>query len=383
MPATADTDRTVRSTWSLDDGRAMARALVLAETGRATVRPNPAVGCVIVSDGRVVGEGAHRRAGGPHAEVLAVAAAGDVARGATVFVTLEPCAHVGRTGPCTQVLRRAGVARVVYALADPTGAGGGGKVLAEAGIRIESGLLAAWARVQNRPFLHAGRTARPYVTLKLAQTIDGELVTAGRWITAAPARAAVHRYRALSDAVLVGSGTVLHDDPRLDVRDSPAPAGQPRAVVLDGRGRTPPTARVVRPGTIVVTTAGTEGGWRDALRRAEVDVVEVAAAPHGGVVIDAALSALAVRGVQTLLVEGGAEVARAFVTAGRADRLVLHVGAAVDERRGFRRMTPAADPPAGAGWWWRTESRGLIGPDLEIVAVPTGGTPLADPGKDG
>jgi diaminohydroxyphosphoribosylaminopyrimidine deaminase/5-amino-6-(5-phosphoribosylamino)uracil reductase len=347
----------------------MARALVLAEQGRATVRPNPMVGCVVVSDGEVVGEGHHSHAGGPHAEVVALADAGERARGATVYVTLEPCDHHGRTPPCTEALIAAGVGHVVVAVDDPTRDGTG--ALRAAGIEVTTGVLDAWAETQNAVFLHQARTGRPFVTLKLAQTLDGHLSVRGRrWLTGEQARRAVHEQRLDADVVLVGSGTVLADDPRLDVRHVPAPDGQPRPAVLDARGRIRRDARVVRDGAIVLTTEASDRDWRDALADAGVDVVLTTAGQDGGVDLGEALAALHARETQHVYVEGGGTLARALVAAGLVDRLVLHIALGLIGPHGIPRICPAAEPPPGAGWSWRTERTGYLGPDLEVISVP-------------
>lgn len=354
-----------------DEGH-MARALDLAERGRATARPNPVVGCVIVRDGQVVGEGWHERAGGPHAEVVALEAAGDAARGATAYVTLEPCAHAGRTGPCANALIAAGVARVVYATADPSpDAGGGAAVLEAAGVEVVGGLLQGRAAAQNEVFLHAARLGRPHVTLKLAQSLDGALVAPGRrWLTSQQARQRVHAQRAQADAVLVGVGTVLADDPLLDVRHVAAPAGQPRPVILDAGGRTPTAAAVIRPGALVFTTAASAPAWRDALIAAGAEPVVVAPANEGGVALPEVLDRLYEREVRSVYAEGGATVAAALVAARLVDRLVLHVARQVIAGSGLPRTTPAVVPGAGAGWHWSTRHTESLGPDLEIVAVP-------------
>lgn len=347
----------------------MARALALAEQGRGSTRPNPVVGCVLVDrQGEVVGEGWHERPGGPHAEIVALQAAGARARGATVYVTLEPCDHHGRTGPCSVALLEAGVDRVVYAVPDPGArSGGGGARLAANGVDVVAGVLADEAAAANEGFLHTVRTGRPLVTLKLAQTLDGELAVAdGGWVTGPQAREEVHRLRARSDAVLVGIGTVLADDPRLDARAVATPQGQPRAVVVDTQGRTPAAAAVVRAGTIVLTvSAGT--AWRQQLWQRGVEVVEVAA-DRGRVDVRAALHALADRDIQTVLAEPGSTLAASLVAGRAVDRLVLHVAPRRIAASGLPR-TPACLHPAGAPPWQvqRTTSRG---DDVELVAVP-------------
>lgn len=354
----------------MSDGRHLARAIALAERGRGGTRPNPLVGCVLVRDGRVVGRGHHAAVGGPHAEIAALAEAGDAARGATAYVSLEPCAHEGRTGPCTTALIDAGVARVVYALADPhPRARGGHGVLEQAGLEVAGGRMAAWAAAQNEVFVTAVRHRRPHVTLKLAQTVDGSLEGSSRsWITGRPARRAVHRLRARMDAVAVGSGTALADDPRLNARHVPAPHGQPRPVVLDARGRTPAAARLVRDGVVVVTTERAPGSWRAGLEEAGAEVMVVPPAIGGGVSLPHALRGLLERGVQALLLEGGARLARAAVAERLVDRLVLHVAVAEAGPHGLVRVAPCASP--GPGWRWSIERTGRRGADLEIVAAP-------------
>lgn len=345
------------------DARWMARAVALAERARAHVAPNPHVGCVLVRDGDLLAEGWTRPPGGPHAEAVALAAAGDAA-GATAYVTLEPCAHTGRTPPCADALVEAGVTRVVVARHDPHAVAAGGVArLRGAGVEVEVGVLGEWVDRQLAGFLAATGAGRPHVTLKLAQTVDGSLTApSGRWVTGAASRRAVHRLRARVDAVLVGSGTVLADDPRLDVRDASAPRGQPRPVVLDARGRTPAGAHVVRPGAIVVTTD--DGADRLApLAGAGVDVVRVAAAASGGVDLRAAMAALAARDVQTVLAEPGATLAGALMAADVVDRVVRHVATSVQVGDGRARIVA---PVATSARWplahavWRR-------PDLELV----------------
>lgn len=352
------------------DLRHLARAVSLAERGRGRTRPNPMVGCVVVRDGEVVGEGHHAAVGEPHAEVVALREAGGRARGATVYVSLEPCDHHGRTGPCTAALREARVARVVYGLADPhPEAGGGHATLAAAGVAVEGGVLADWVAAQNEVFLTATTAGRPHVVLKLAQTIDGSLTVGGRrWITGRPARHRVHRLRADADGVVVGSGTVLADDPRLDVRHVDAPAGQPRPVVLDARGRTPREAAVVRPGAVVVTTADAPVAWRSDLAAAGVEVVESPPGRDGGVCVAHALGALLEAGLQALLVEGGPRVARSLVRERVVDRLVVHVAVTTGGPSGLPALAPCAT--ATPGWHWATRRTGWRGADLEVVAVP-------------
>ncbi len=353
-----------------EDCAPLVRAIALAEQVRGTTTPNPAVGCVLVREGEIVGEGATRPVGGAHAEVVALRAAGSRARGACAYVTLEPCAHHGRTPPCTDALIAAGVVRVVHACADPNPPAAGGAVtLRAAGVEVVgpdaiSPLLADTVTAQLEGFLSVVSRGRPHVTLKLAQTADGQLTAPDgeRWITGPAARRAVHRWRATVDAVLVGSGTVRSDDPQLDVRHVPAVV-QPRPVVVDTRLRTPCDARVVRPGLLLVTAAGASkhGAWlerRDALEAAGAQLVEVACGPDGRLDLAAGLAALADHGICAVFAEPGRRLAEALLGADLVDRVVLHVAVGL----GGLGMAPAVDLPTGPGW--RLERVGGAGPDV-------------------
>lgn len=365
-----------------DERAHLARAVALATSVRGTTSPNPAVGCVITRDERIVGEGATRPPGSAHAEVVALAAAGAEARGATAHVTLEPCAHHGRTPPCTDALLQAGIGRVVIAHPDPNpGASGGGDVLRRAGVEVVFAppVFRDAVAGQLAGFLSLVTSGRPHVTLKLAQTVDGSLLRPpgaadGRWITGPAARRAVHRWRASVDAVLVGSGTVLADDPGLDVRDVPLGARrQPRPVVLDGRLRTPPTAQVVARGALILTTAAAARSARAALTAAGAQVLDVPPGADGKVDPAAALRVLAVHGIATVLAEPGARLASTLLASGLVDRLVRHV--ALDVGSGPPR--PALDLDADG---WRTVRVGGAGPDLvwERVPVPPASTTERD-----
>lgn len=310
---------------------AMTRAIDLAARGLGRTAPNPVVGCVVLDpSGAVVGEGFHERAGGPHAEVRALADAGDRARGGTAVVTLEPCRHTGRTGPCTQALLDAGVARVVVAVPDPTAtAGGGADLLRSAGVEVVEGVGREAAAHGNRAWLHAMVHDRPFITWKLAATLDGRTAAAdgtSRWITGPDARAAVHRLRAERDAVLVGTGTLRADDPHLAARDIPG-ATQPLRVVLDARGELPLTSRVLDDAapTLVVVAEGTA---TDHLAAAGVDVLAVPRTASGLDMV-ALLEALHERGVRSVLLEGGAHLAGAFVAADLVDEVVAHLAPAL------------------------------------------------------
>lgn len=310
-----------------DDIRHMQRALALAARGAGQVAPNPKVGAVVVRDGAVVGEGWHTRYGAPHAEVEALRAAGEAAHGATLYVSLEPCAHHGKTPPCTDAILAAGIARVVYAAADPHHvAAGGAALLAAAGVAVTGGVCAHEAAELNAPFLLAAQGARvPFVTVKLALSLDGALVDASRqrgWLTGAEARTAVHALRAEADAIAVGIGTALADDPALTVREVPPPRVAPLRVVFDREARLPRDSTLVRTAREVpamVITAGRNPTAEQALRQAGVDVLAV---PDGPTALPDALEALRDRGVAHLLVEGGAGLASALVDAGLVHRLI-------------------------------------------------------------
>jgi diaminohydroxyphosphoribosylaminopyrimidine deaminase/5-amino-6-(5-phosphoribosylamino)uracil reductase len=309
----------------------MDRALRVAERGIGLTSPNPAVGAVLVKDERVVGEGAHLRAGGPHAEVVALDAAGRAAGGATCYVTLEPCAHFGRTPPCADALIRAGVLRVVAATGDPNRAvdGRGVARLRAAGVAVTMGVREAEARRLNRAFFCAMTEGRPHVTLKAAMTLDGKIAAvdgASRWITGEAARLEGHRLRFGADAVLVGIGTVLADDPQLTVRHPELPAKEPLRVVVDSRLRMPGDARVLRAGdparVVVACVAPAPAGPAAALRARGVRVLELAG-DAGRVDLRALLEALRAMDVIAVLVEGGGELGGALAEAGLVDRVAF------------------------------------------------------------
>ncbi len=301
----------------------MRLALALAPRGWGHTAPNPLVGAVVVRDGVLVGAGHHVALGADHAEVVALRAAGDLARGATLYVTLEPCNHHGRTPPCTEAIRAAGVARVVCAVDDPDPAARGGAAwLRAAGVAVTAGVESAAGRELIAPFLHRFTADRPFVTLKLATSIDGAIADAARapgWLTGPAARHAVHRFRAGHDAIAVGSGTVLADDPRLTVRDSRPPRVAPRRIIFDRRGRLTAAAQVVqtaaRVPTIVVTSA-TGAERLAALRDHGVSLLVEPSLP-------AALRRLRDDGIDSLLCEGGAGLAGALLEHGLVDRLVI------------------------------------------------------------
>jgi len=318
----------VTGTYTADDHRYMAQALRLAAHGRYTARPNPVVGCVLVRDGAVIGEGWHARAGEAHAEVVALEAAGD-ARGATAYVTLEPCAHHGRTPPCTDALIAAGVTNVVAAMRDPNPHvdGGGLGRLEAAGMSARVGLMEAAAARLNRGFVSRVTRGRPFVRMKVAASLDGATAMRGgesQWITGPAARADVQRLRARSGAILTGIGTVLADDPSLTVRDARFTAAglQPARAIVDSELRMPLSAGMLcLPGRTLVYC--TDDSRREALEGEGGTVIRVGD-PGGRVPLDAVLADLAGREINDVLVEAGPTLAGALLQAGLVDELVIY-----------------------------------------------------------
>lgn len=356
--------------FSAADHAHMARALQLAARGLYTTSPNPRVGCVIVRDGHVVGAGWHERAGTPHAEIHALKAAGNAARGATVYVTLEPCSHHGRTPPCAEALVNAGVGRVVAAMTDPNPlvAGGGISMLTLAGIVAEVGLLEAAARALNPGFVSRMTRGRPWVRLKTASTLDGKTALANgasQWITGEAARADVQRLRARACAILTGSGTVLADNPRMNVRDFDIDR-QPLRVVVDSALRTPADAAIL---PALVACHHAEPDARAALEQAGAEVVELPAA-DGRVDLAALLALLAQRGINELHVEAGAALNGALVKAGLIDEWVAYVApmAVGDDARGLFSQ-PALSALADAARFKFSDVR-QIGGDLRLTLLP-------------
>jgi diaminohydroxyphosphoribosylaminopyrimidine deaminase/5-amino-6-(5-phosphoribosylamino)uracil reductase len=330
------------------DRRAMARALELAERGLETTHPNPRVGCVIAQGEDVVGEGWHERAGELHAEVNALRAAGPRAVGATAYVTLEPCSHHGRTPPCADALIAARVARVIFALEDPNPqvSGRGANALRRAGVAVEPGLMAAEAMELNPGFLKRMRSGRPWVRVKLAMSLDGRTALASgasQWITGAAAREDVHHWRARSSAILTGIGTVLADDPQLDVRLPDLPSGRPRPqplrVVLDARLQTPPGARVLKTGgNILIMAAANQGenevelgARRSQLVERGAAIEEVPVCERGAgagttrLSLPDVLDRLGRREINELWVEAGARLAGRLLDEALADELILYI----------------------------------------------------------
>lgn len=370
----ATADVTTPASFSADDVRHMTRALELARRGLYTTDPNPRVGCVLVKDGAVVGEGWHERAGGPHAEAAALTVAGATAKGSTAYVTLEPCDHHGRTPPCSLALIAAGIARVVYTLDDPNPevAGRGAARLRAQGIRVESGLMAAEAEALNPGYLKRRRTGRPFVRVKVAASLDGRTALASgasRWITSKVARHDAQHFRARSSVVLTGIGTVLADDPAMNVRIDES-RRQPLRAVLDSTLRTPPEARIVnRQGSVLVAGTTDHAQRRDALQRKGVEVVQVPQR-DGRPELAAVLDLLGQRGMNEVWVEAGATLAGAFVRERLFDELVVYLAPTLlgpDAR-------PLLELPALTQLDARPQLRFTeciaVGDDLRIIAVP-------------
>jgi diaminohydroxyphosphoribosylaminopyrimidine deaminase/5-amino-6-(5-phosphoribosylamino)uracil reductase len=338
---------------------AMRRAVELAARGLGGTSPNPVVGCVVLDVlGRTVGEGFHAVAGGPHAEVAALAAAGERARGGTAVVTLEPCNHTGRTGPCAGALIAAGVARVVIAVDDPDPvAAGGAATLRAAGVRVETGVRRAEAEAGNIAWLTAVRRRRPYLIWKYAATLDGRSAAAdgsSRWITSPQARADVHRLRGTVDAIIAGVGTVLADDPQLTVRSPdgvPVPR-QPLRVVVDTHGRTPPAARVRDDAAPTWIATG----------------AQVGAAADGRVDLAALLAALYARDVRTALLEGGPRLAGGFLAAGLVDRVVGYLAPKL-LGDGSAALVGAGVPTIAEAIALDPTDLTRVGPDLRLTAT--------------
>jgi len=352
------------------DSQWMARALQLAAQGLNTTSPNPRVGCVLVKGEEVVGEGWHRCAGEPHAEVRALRAAGKKARGATAYVTLEPCSHHGRTPPCADALIAAGVARVVCAMQDPNPqvAGQGIARLLAAGIEVESGLMETSARELNIGFVSRMTRGLPWVRSKVAASLDGRTALANgtsQWITGAAARQDVQHWRARSCAVLTGIGTVLADDPQLNVRIDTE--RKPLRVVLDSTLRMSPSARMLQSGKVLICTASQDAGKRAALERQGAEVLLLADA-SGRVDLQAVMRELARRGINEVLVEAGRELNGALLQAGLVDELVLYLAPQLlgDAARGMADLGELLRLEQRVELAWRDVRR--VGEDLRITA---------------
>ena len=373
--------------------QAMARALELAALGRRSTQPNPRVGCVIAQSDRIIGEGWHQRAGEPHAEVFALRQAGAAARGATAFVTLEPCNHHGRTPPCSEALIAAGVARVVYACGDPNPRvdGTGAARLRAAGIEVSSGLMAAEGEELNLGFFSRMRRGRPWLRLKMAASLDGRTELAhgeSRWITSPEARADVHAWRAESAAVLSSSATVLADDPELTARPTPTadgdvagaadPLRQPLRVVLDTHARVPTTARLfgasgevvrlIAPASQIPPAAPSTpvGDGRASAHRIE----RIATDPAGRLSLPAVLAWLGGEGINEVWTEAGPTLAGALLAAGLVDELVVYMAPRLlgPDARPLAHLPPLARLADAAPW--RVQDMRPIGPDIRIMLRP-------------
>lgn len=365
--------------WSPEDHRFMARALRLAEKGLYTTDPNPRVGCVLARGDEVIGEGWHQRAGGPHAEVVALRDAGERARDATVYVTLEPCSHHGRTPPCADALIEAGVRRVVAAMEDPNPrvAGQGLERLRRAGVEVSCGLLLQEAERLNPGFVKRMRSGLPFVRSKLAMSLDGRTALGSgesKWITGEAARRDVHRLRARSSAIVTGIGTLRADDPLLTARLSePAELEQPARVILDSRLRSPAEARVFRhAGRTLVLTTATGSLARRSLVDAGVEVVEVEPDAWGRPELSSVVRMLGQMEFNEVLFEAGATLNGALLTAGVVDEWVVYLAPCVlgDEARGLFRL------PGLAGMADRPElaivGARRVGRDMRLILRPTG-----------
>ena len=313
------------------DEQMMARAISLARNGLGRTSPNPLVGAVIVRDGRIVAEGWHRKAGTPHAEIHALNMAGELARGATVYVSLEPCAHYGRTGPCAKALVEAGVSRVVVAMMDPNPkvAGKGIAILQEAGIEVTTGVLEQEARQLNEVFLKWMTTGLPFVALKTAMTLDGKIATAAgqsQWITNEASRYETHRLRDIYDGILVGINTALSDNPSLTTRLKEYQGRNPVRIVVDSRARLPLTAKLVTDGaarTIVAVTEQAPAERVEALRSAGVEIIVAGSSNH--VDMHSLMEQLGAMKISSVLVEGGGSVNFSLLQAGLVDRVYAFI----------------------------------------------------------
>jgi diaminohydroxyphosphoribosylaminopyrimidine deaminase / 5-amino-6-(5-phosphoribosylamino)uracil reductase len=308
----------------------MHRALDLAEKGRGQASPNPMVGAVIVRDGRIIGEGYHEGVGGPHAELSALRATETRTQGSTMYVTLEPCSFHGRTPPCADAVIEAGITRVMVAMTDPDKrvAGTGIIRMREAGITVGVGLMETEARHLNRPYIHHRTNGQPYTLLKLAQTLDGRIATQtghSQWITGEEARRHTHLMRRDADAVLVGIGTVLADNPKLTVRH--VEGRQPKRIILDSMARTPISSHILdteAPTTVCVTDAAPPDRMT-ALQETGTEILVLPSAPSGHIDLQALKQTLGAQQILTLMIEGGSQVATAFLNAQAVDQIACFI----------------------------------------------------------
>jgi diaminohydroxyphosphoribosylaminopyrimidine deaminase/5-amino-6-(5-phosphoribosylamino)uracil reductase len=372
-------------TSSSDDLRHLARALELAARARGRTSPNPLVGAVLVRGGRVVGEGWHARAGEPHAEVIALRDAGEAARGATLYVTLEPCAHRGRTGPCAPAIAAAGVARVVSAMEDPDPrvSGRGHELLRAAGVQVDVGAMAAEAARLNAEFLHRARTGRAFGVLKAAVTLDGRLAADGgdsRWITGERARERARELRDRYDAVLIGRGTLERDDPRLDVR-LPGDRRDPVAVVVDSALSGPAERnlwnRAKSGAQVIVAATDRAPAEREAALRGDgVRVLRIAADPGGRVALPDLFARLAAEGLNSVMIEGGEALHTAALAAGLVQRAHVFVAPVILGGRGGPRLVgDLGFRTVASALRLRDVETEALGPDVLVTGtIAPGGT---------
>lgn len=358
--------------FSAEDYQHMAHALRLAERGLNTTSPNPRVGCVIVKDGKVVGEGWHERAGEAHAEINALHMAGDAARGATVYVTLEPCSHYGRTPPCAKALIDAKVGRVVVAMRDPNPlvSGEGMGMLQLAGIQIEQGLLEAQAHELNIGFVYRMTCGRPWVRLKVAASLDGKTALnngVSQWITGEDARRDVHRLRARSCAMITGIGTVLADDPQMTVR-AVETTRQPLRIVLDSQLKMPPSAKMLKEGKTLIVTGNHDHEKMDVLWKAGAQML-ILPLKDGRIDLAHMLDELVRREINEVTVEAGQTLSGAFLQAGLVDELVIYLAPLLLGNKA-RGMFDLPELIAINGREIKIKEITMVGRDVKIRAVP-------------
>ncbi|MBN1289709.1 MAG: bifunctional diaminohydroxyphosphoribosylaminopyrimidine deaminase/5-amino-6-(5-phosphoribosylamino)uracil reductase RibD [Actinobacteria bacterium] len=355
-------------------------AIGLAEKGKGRVSPNPLVGAVIVKDGEVVGAGYHECIGGPHAEVNALEDAGSAAAGATLYVTLEPCNHFGRTPPCTEAIKNSGVGKVIVTVRDPNPqvSGNGMAALADAGIEVEDGPFEEVAKRQNEAYFKWVTEKMPFVTLKAAASLDGKTATvtgSSKWISSEASRREVHAMRACSDAVLVGIGTVLSDDPKLTARDYDREFNPPMRIVMDSGARTPVNSRIVGDSgaDTLIAVAGSAPAER--VRELERRGVEVWKSGKGDRVDPASLlKYLAEREVSSVLCEGGGDLSFSLVEAGLVDKWVFYLAPIIIGGRDAPGLTGGAGiQDLKDAFKFDIDSVSFSGPDIRVVAYPEGG----------
>ena len=370
----------VNAAIKVSDSKFMAQALALATRGFYSARPNPRVGCVVTNDGQVVGEGFHYRAGEPHAEVMALRAAGENARGATVYVSLEPCSHKGRTPPCTDALIEAGVRRVVYAVSDPNPlmTDNSETQLRAAGIEVFGGLMTKSATELNRGFMRRMSYGVPFVTLKIGMTLDAKVALESgesQWITSEAARADVQRLRAAAGAILTGVGTVVADDPALTVRDDRFDLGglQPLRVILDRNLRTPPSSKIFRGvGETLLFTENEDSCLADPLI-AQGAVIESCPVLASGLDLGAVLRRLAELEVNDVLVEAGPGVIGAFVQQGLFNELVIYISPKLFGNSAIDVVSLPELKNIDSANQMRFTNVRAVGSDLRLTLVPNGG----------